>query len=184
MTRHNFAGAKMLPAAPLLVSIALTSLSWQAAADPPSPNAGACQALVGTYVTAVTDIEGVFASRGLFSFTPDGVFLMSDSGQSGLPGIYEPFTSAQGAWKCQGAEGEQVKATALGLNFALPSAGHSAGFGRTRYQLTLDTNSGRLSGTAELSFTSEGDLESADPVSKPGPVLETFEIEGKRVTLE
>jgi hypothetical protein len=174
----------MLPAVHLLVSIALTSPPWQASADPSAPNADTCQALVGTYVTAVTDIEGVFASRGLFTFTPDGVFLMSDSGQSGLPGIYEPFTSAQGAWKCQGVEGGQVKAIALGLNFALPSAGHSAGFGRTRYQLILDANSGQLSGTAELSFTSQGDLESADPVAKPGPVLETFAIEGKRVTLE
>jgi hypothetical protein len=135
-------------------------------------------------VITVTDIEGVFSSRGLVTFAPGGVFLMSDSGQSGLPGIYDPFSSSQGTWKCLGTEGDQVNAAAMGLNFTLPDDGRAAAFGRTRYKFILDTNAGQLSGEAALSFTAEGDLESADPVAKPGPELETFQIHGKRVTLE
>ncbi len=184
MIRPIFKGRKTLPRAPLLVAIALTPPAWQASAQTPSPEAADCQSLVGTYVTTVSDVEGVFASRGLLSLASGGVFLMSDSGQSGIPGIYEPFTSAQGAWKCLGTEEGKVKATALGLNFFLPGEGRTAGFGRTNYQLTLDPSSGQLSGAAELSFTAEGDLESADPIAKPGAALETFELSGKRVPLK
>lgn len=184
MMNPFFCNRKSLANARLLTALACTPLAWQASAQAPSADAASCQAMVGTYVTTVTDVEGVFASRGLLSLSSDGILLMSDSGQSGMPGIYEPFTSAQGAWKCLGAEGDTIKAKALGLNFFLPGPGRPAGFGRTNYQLTVDTKSGQVAGTAELSFTGEGDLESAEPVNKAGAALETFQISGKRVTLE
>jgi hypothetical protein len=141
----------------------------------------ACRALAGTYVTSVSDIEGVFSSRGLMSFSTDGVFLMSDSAQAGLPGVYDPFGSAQGSWRCLGAEGDRLDASAVGLNFVLPGEGRPAVFGRVDYRVTLDAKTGSLSGNAELSFTTEGDLEGADPVKRPGPVLEKFQLEGRPV---
>ena len=136
---------------------------------------------MGTYVTTVTDTEGVFASRALATFTGDGIMLITDSGQSGLPGIYQPFTSSHGAWTCLGAEDGAIRAAATGLSFLVPGEGLSTSFGRTDYRLTLDTSSGNLSGSVELSFTADGDLESADPLERPGPVFETFEIEGRRL---
>lgn len=163
----------------LLAAVAVMTVPAQTLAEPPTQDA--CHALAGTFVTSVSDIEGVFSSRGLATFTGDGVFLMTDSGQAGVPGIYEPFSTAQGAWQCVGAKGDTIEATATGLNFVFPGQGRTTSFGRTDYRLSLDTKTGVLSGAVELSFTSEGDLESADPVSMPGPVLEKFEIEGKRL---
>ena len=65
-----------------------------AAASLAEPGLDACHALSGIYVTTVTDTEGVFSSRGLVSLTSDGLFLMTDSVQAGLPGVYDPFGSA------------------------------------------------------------------------------------------
>ena len=168
-------------ASPTLVPICLmlAAFSWPASAQQDPANA--CGALVGTYVTTVTDIEGVFASRALATFTGDGTMLITDSGQSGLPGIYQPFTSSHGAWTCLGAEDGAIRAAASGLSFLVPGEGLSTSFGRADYRLTLDPNTGNLSGIVELSFTSDGDLESADPIEAPGPVFETFEIEGRRL---
>ena len=158
-----------------VVALCLFPLSLSAG----EPNA--CRALAGTYVTSVSDPEGVFSSRGLMTFTADGVFLMSDSAQAGLPGVYDPFGSAQGAWRCLGANGGKLEASAIGLNFVLPGRGRPAVFGRVDYRVTLDAKTGTLTGNAELSFTTEGDLEGADPVERPGPALEEFQLEGKPV---
>lgn len=166
-------------AAHLLAAVAIATVPTQTLAEAPASDA--CRALAGTFVTSVSDIERVFSSRGFATFTADGVFLMTDSGQAGVPGIYEPFSTAQGAWQCLGAEGDKITAAATGLNFVLPGEGRTTSFGRTDYRLSLDTKTGVLSGIVELSFTAEGDLESADPVSTAGPVLEKFEIEGKRL---
>jgi hypothetical protein len=179
MTRRELTTAKPHVAAALLLAIAAPAESAQPVTETQPP--GDCRALVGTFVTSVSDIEGVFSSRGLATLTADGIFLMTDSAQSGLPGIYQPFSSAQGAWQCLGAEGGTIRAAATGLNFVLPGEGLTTGFGRTDYRLSLDSESGVLSGTVELSFTAQGDLEAADPVSAPGPVLEKFELDGKRV---
>lgn len=178
MSTRESTGAGKARAMRWLAVAGLTATQGMALAEAPDP----CRSLVGTYVVTVTDIEGVFASRGLATFTGDGIFLMTDSGQTGLPGIYQPFSSAQGAWTCLGAQGDQVKAAATGLNFVLPGEGLSTSFGRTDYRLRLDLKSATLSGSVELSFTQEGDLEAADPIARPGPVFETFEIEGRRLT--
>jgi len=179
VNKHNFESYTLRLTAHLLAAVAVMTVPAQTLAETPTQDA--CHTLAGTFVTSVSDIEGVFSSRGLATFNRDGVFLMSDSGQAGVPGIYEPFSTAQGAWKCLGAEGDAIKAAATGLNFVLPGQGRTTSFGRTDYRLSLDTKTGVLSGVVELSFTSEGDLESADPISAPGPVLEKFEIEGKRL---
>jgi membrane-bound inhibitor of C-type lysozyme len=174
-------GGSVLPAY-LLTAIAATAIPQALLAE--APPADACRALAGTYVTSVSDVEGVFSSRGLATLTADGIFLMSDSAQSGLPGIYDPFSSTQGAWKCIGVEGREIRAKATGLNFVLPGEGRPASFGRTDYLLRMDTGTGVLSGSVALSFTAEGDLESADPISRPGPVLEKFQLEGRRLEPE
>ena len=145
---------------------------------------GACRALAGTFLTTVSDGEGVFSSRGLQTFTTDGIFLMSDSAQGGVPGIYDPFGSAQGAWKCLGAENGKLRISAVGLNFVLPGDGRTPSFGRVDYRAGLDTGSGILSGSATLRITSAKDLEGADPMDKPGPVVDQFHFVGRRVVAE
>lgn len=167
---------RFLAAAPLAVACLIPAQST--AAD---TGHDACQGLAGTYVTTVTDIEGVFSSRGLLTLGADGVFLMSDSAQAGLPGVYDPFGSAQGSWRCLGVEGTRLRFSAVGLNFVLPGDGRAAVFGRVEYRGSLDTQNGVLSATTSLSFSPDGDLEGADPMERPGPVFEQFDVEGKAV---
>ena len=126
--RRLMAGAPPSPA-PVLICLVLAAFSGPASAQQDPANA--CGALVGTYVTTVTDTEGVFASRALATFTGDGIMLITDSGQSGLPGIYQPFTSSHGAWTCLGAEDGAIRAAATGLSFLVPGEGLSTSFGRT-----------------------------------------------------
>ena len=145
------------------------------------PDLAACRGLAGTYVTAVTDHEGVFASRGLLTFTGDGVFLDTDSAQGGVPGVFEPFTTVQGAWRCIGATNGRLEVIATGLNFVLPGSERRHAFGRTDYRIAVEAATGRLSGSVELRFTRDADLEAADPVGKPGPLYDTFHVEGQRL---
>lgn len=147
-----------------------------------APSLDACGALVGTWVTTITDIEGVFASRSLITLTGDGIVLVNDSGQGGVPGIFEPFTSSQGAWKCVAKSAGNVEAAATALNFVLPKSGRSTAFGRVDYKAVLDLKTGQLAGTVALYFTREGDLESADPIGDPGKAFEEFQFAGRRVT--
>ena len=52
----------------------------------------ACRLLPGTYLTIITDIEGVFASRGMITFLPGGSLIVNDSRQGGQAEVYEPFS--------------------------------------------------------------------------------------------
>ena len=140
-----------------------------------------CQRAVGTYVATVTDVQGVFSSRALLTFTPGGVYLMTDSGQSRVVGTRALFQPIQGAWTCVSADGERLKLTATGLGFALPQDGRLRNFARADYRGTIDKASGSLSGTLEWRLQEDDDLESADPVARPGPPVERFELEGKQV---
>jgi len=143
-----------------------------------------CLALVGTYVTTVTDREGVFSSRGLLTFTADGVLLVSDSAQGGVPEVWDPFSPTQGTWNCEAADAEKITIRALGLNFVLPTDGRSPSFGRVDDEATLDTKSDVLSRKASLSFTSGKDPEGIDPIEKPGPLVDEFQFDGKRLVVK
>jgi hypothetical protein len=143
-----------------------------------------CHAVVGTYVTTVTDVEGIFSSRELLTFLSNGVFLMTDSGESGVPGTERPSQPAQGAWRCVAADGTQLKVTATALSFVLPSDGRLRTFGRIDYRATIDTGDGGISGSFEVSLPKDDDLESARPIDRPGPPLERFELEGKRMVAQ
>ena len=74
--KHKISGAVSL------CFLAVCALAGQAAADEMS--LAKCKAVFGSYVTSISDIEGVFQSRGLVTFSGDGVFLINDSGQGGV----------------------------------------------------------------------------------------------------
>jgi hypothetical protein len=140
-----------------------------------------CRAAIGTYVTTVTDVAGVFSSRGIITFAPEGIFLMTDSGQSRVPGTHEASQPLQGAWRCVTAEGAQLKIIATGIGFVLPRDGRLRTFGRADYHVTIDGGAGTISGNLELSLPQNDDLEGADPIDSPGPPIERFELDGRRV---
>ncbi len=142
-----------------------------------------CKDVAGTYLTTVTDIEDVFMSRGLITFTSDGNFLVNDSGQGGLPGVFEPFSSGQGTWKCVEKLSDGLKVEAVALTFTMPSANRRPAIGRVDYTASVNPASNKITGKIALKFSSEGDLEMSDPVNAPGAVFEEFSFDGERVVL-
>ena len=169
------------PARPTVRALGLALAALACLTPRPAAALEACRALVGTWVTSITDIEGVFASRSLLTLTGDGIVLVNDSGQGGVPGIFEPFTTGRGAWRCLAGAGK-VEAAATALNFVLPRSGRPTAFGRVDYKAALDPGTGELSGSIALYFTAEGDLESADPIAATGKAFERFQFTGRRVT--
>jgi hypothetical protein len=142
-----------------------------------------CQVVTGSYVTTITDIEGVFHSRGLATFGGGGVFLLNDSGQGGILDIFEPFSASQGAWACVAGGEKELKVKAVGLNFTLPKGAGRGGFGRVDYTATYDVAAKTLIGTIALHFSGAGDLESAEPNAAVGAPYEEFQFSGHRIVV-
>jgi hypothetical protein len=76
---------------------------------------GACAKLAGTYLTSVFTPTGDFLLRGLLTFTPTGAMFVVESAQGGLEGIVNPYSDAQGAWKCVAKQGDTIEAQATVL---------------------------------------------------------------------
>jgi hypothetical protein len=139
---------------------------------------GACAKLAGTYLTSVFTPTGDFLLRGLLTFTPTGAMFVVESAQGGLEGIVNPYSDAQGAWKCVAKQGDTIEAQATVLDFSFPgSLGSQQFIARVDYDISLDASSGTISGTLELRlFPLQG-----DPLHTPGPPLAEYAFEGDRV---
>jgi hypothetical protein len=139
---------------------------------------GACAKLSGTYLTSVFTPAGDFSLRGLLTFTPTGAMFVVESAEGGLEGIVNPYSDAQGAWKCVARQGDTIKAQATVLDFTFPgSLGSQQFIARVDYDISLDAPSGTIGGTLELRlFPLQG-----DPLNTPAPPFAEFEFEGERV---
>ncbi len=143
-----------------------------------------CDGVVGTYVVSITDIEGVFASRQIVSFLPGGIYLVRGSGaQRRFPGVFEPFPIGQGVWKCAADGSDGIGIDAMVLAFTRPQAERRRGFARADYKVSFDPAANSISARITLRLTAEGDIEAADPIDSPGPVIEEFGLQGERVVL-
>ena len=142
-----------------------------------------CKEAVGSFVSSITDIEGVYQSRGLVTFSGDGTFAINDSGQGGVEGVYEPFSSSQGVWGCKKTGGKTISLTAVGINFTLPKTSGRNGIGRVDYTATYDVDTNSMTGTIDLRFSGADDLESANPNEIDGPAFEQFQFTAQRITL-
>ena len=142
-----------------------------------------CAAAVGTYLTSISDREGVFSSRGLMTFAAGGVLTMSDSAQGGVPGAWDPFSSSQGAWRCEAGKDGTLDAAAVALNFVLPADGRRPALARVDYKIHFEPGNGAISGSATLHLTDGMDLEAANPMEQPGKLMDEFQFDGVRVTL-
>lgn len=160
----------------VMVSAALTLFS----VAPSSAEAMNCRLLPGSYVTTITDIEGVFASRSIMTFVPGGALVVTDSRQGGQTGVYEPFSAGQGSWSCETRD-DSTGFSALSLTFTTPPGSAGSKFGRVDYEGVVDSASGGISGQLSLRISESRDLEGADPLSNPGEVLETFDFSGQRI---
>ena len=143
----------------------------------------ACDRLAATYLTTFTDVEGVFASRGLLTLLPGGAVIVTDSRQGGQSGVYDAFTVGQGGWLCDRPSEGETRFRAVSLTFTAPPSRSGAALGRVDYEGVIDPDTGRVEGTASLRLAHPHDLEGADPIDRPGEVQETFSFVGERVTV-
>ncbi|SRR5579883_273664 len=133
-----------------------------------------CRKLAGTYLTTITDASGNFSSRGLITLTTDGTFVVSDSNQGGISGVFNPFTTAQGAWTCNGNKGF----TARAIDFPLSNQG-ATGIGRVDYTATYDAKTETVKG--QIVLTLFNDLQ-ANPLDGGGTNGGTSNFTGQLVT--
>ena len=138
-----------------------------------------CGPLSATYLLTVLNSDGSFASRQVFTLTEDGNVIVDDSGQGGVTGVFNPFTTAQGTWEC-GSRSSPTQANATTLDFSLPgSVAGGQTIGRDDYNITFHAVSKTISGTIELRFFPL----SGNPLVSPLPAPNsTFTFTGVRVT--
>ena len=139
----------------------------------------ACGALPGTYLVTVSNSDGSFASRQVVTLTEDGNVIISDSGQGGETGVFNPFTTGQGTWECQ-SHYPPIQADAITLDFSLPgSVSGPQQIGRADYQITFSLASKTISGTLDLRFFPL----TGNPLVSPLPApASTYTFTGVRVT--
>lgn len=140
-----------------------------------------CRLLPGTYVTTITDIEGVFASRGIVTFLPGGALIVTDSRQGGQTEVYDPFSMGQGTWSCKENDDGATAFSAVTLNFTTPPGSAASKIGRVDYDGFVDPATGGISGNMSLHLSDTGDLEGSHPHNGPGEVAETFHFSSTRV---
>jgi len=55
-----------------------------------------CGVLSATYLLTALNSDGSFAARQLITLTEDRNVIVNDSAEGGVPGVFNPFTTAQG----------------------------------------------------------------------------------------
>ncbi|QHG20712.1 hypothetical protein [Nostoc sp. ATCC 53789] len=113
--------------------------------DTNSKQAVCSKFVAGTYLTTIKDVNGKFASRALITLTEEGNLITSDSNQGGISGQFDPFTTSQGTWACDGKKA----ITGRALNFSLSNKGGS-GIARNDYRATFNPITQTVEGTIEL----------------------------------
>lgn len=56
--------------------------------------------LAGSYLLSIDYSNGDLSSRAVLSLSKDGQLVVNDSTQGGVEGVFDPFTSGQGTWRC------------------------------------------------------------------------------------
>jgi hypothetical protein len=103
--------------------------------------------VTGSYLITIFNANNSIRSRGVITLDRDGNFFVNDSRQGGVTNVFNPFTSGQGAWKCNGQTG--VSARSITLAF-LPGSAGSRSIGRADYQASFNPKTQTVQGTITL----------------------------------
>lgn len=137
----------------------------------------------GTYIQTISDSTGKFASRALLTLTTDGNILVTDSNQGGVyqgKNQFNPFSNAQGSWKCN--NNGDITATTLEFNLSgpLPLASNPLGIAGQNYRIKFNQNTQTLQGTIQVRFFDLNATVEEATGSKGVPL--TFTFIGQRIT--
>jgi hypothetical protein len=137
-------------------------------------NTASCRSNVtGAYLTTIFNPDNSVASRGVITLTADGNFFVTDSNQGGITNAFNPFTSGQGAWKCNGKTGVSARS----ITFAFPGSTGAGGIGRADYQASFNPQTQTVQGTITLRFFGLN----ANPLLNNVPSAGTFNFSGQQI---
>ncbi|MEH1813462.1 MAG: hypothetical protein V7K26_00845 [Nostoc sp.] len=130
--------------------------------------------VTGSYLTTIFNSNGTIGSRGVITFTTDGNFFVIDSNQGGVTNVFNPFSSGQGAWKCNGTTGVSARS----ITFAYPgSAGSTGSIAQSDYQASFNPQTQTVQGTITLRFFNLN----ANPLLDNVPPVGTFNFSGQQI---
>ncbi|WP_414570951.1 hypothetical protein [Nostoc sp. CCY 9925] len=121
--------------------------------------------------------DSSIGSRGVITLTADGNFFVIDSNQGGVPKVFNPFSSGQGAWKCNGKTGVIARSITFAYPGSTGTAGSTGSFGRADYQASFNPQTQTVQGTITLRLFNLN----ANPLSNNVPPLGTFNFSGQRI---
>lgn len=173
ITRKAFAVFTICTLSALTIPDVLSSRQVEAQTQTKTFNTDCPKSVTGTYLITISQ-NGSVASRSLITLDGVGNFFAVDSNQSGVPGVFNAFSDAQGAWKCTGNR----EITATTLNFSYQGDEGPASIGRSNYRVTFNPKSRAVQGTITLRFFAIN----ANPLEDNAPVAGTFTFTGQRVT--
>lgn len=163
---HRIAGALLLLSAPLIGMAGNEQVQGK--------ELSCAEPLSGTFITTFSNPDGSIASRGVITLFRDGNFLVGDSNQGGVAGIFNAFTTSQGAWRCTGKRGM----SGVAINFTLPGvATDTGGIARVDYKAQYSSRN-EISGSVELRFFGLAE----DPANADAPPLATSNFTGRRIS--
>ncbi|MEH2347223.1 MAG: hypothetical protein V7K55_04335 [Nostoc sp.] len=130
--------------------------------------------VTGSYLTTIFNQDGSTSSRGVITLTADGNFFVVDSSQGGVTNVFNPFSSGQGAWKCDGKTGVSARS----ITFAFPgSTGATGSIARSDYQASFNPQTQTVEGTITLRFFGLN----ANPLLNNVPAVGTFKFSGQQI---
>ncbi|KAF3888936.1 MULTISPECIES: hypothetical protein [Nostocales] len=140
-------------------------------------------AVTGTYVTTVTDANGNFASRAVFTLADDGNLFNIDSRVDG-GGLFNPFTNAQGRWKCV----DKNEIAGKAVNWVLRSDPERSRTEETNRQGLLEyknvkIDGDKIEGLFELNFYNIK-ANTLDGSAVPDRFVGTFFFKGQRISVD
>ncbi|MEH2128214.1 hypothetical protein [Nostoc sp.] len=142
-------------------------------AETPATTASCRLNATGSYLTTIFNADNSISSRGVITLDGDGNFFVTDSNQGGVTNVFNPFTSGQGAWKCDGKTGVSARS----ITFAFPGSAGAGSIGRADYQASFNPQTQTVQGTITLRLFNLNANPLLDNVSPVG----TFNFSGQQI---
>jgi hypothetical protein len=152
------------------------ALSNQRFGQTTSANTVCHRNFTGTYLTTITQLRFNDTFRGIITLTQDGNIFVTNSVQSGIANLFNPYSDSQGAWKC--ISNREITATTL--NFSYPGSNRPGQIVRGEYRITFNPQTSQMQGTITTRFF---DL-TANPLDTDTPVVNRYTFTGQRVTAD
>lgn len=157
----------------LLASANVAKSQFVTVPETPATTAPCRLNVTGSYLTTIFNANNSISSRGVITLDRDGNFFVTDSKQGGVTNVFNPFTSGQGAWKCNGKTGVSARS----ITFTFPGSAGADSIGRADYQASFNPQTQTVQGTITLRLFNI----SANPLLDNALPVGTFNFSGQQI---